>query len=158
MAPFFISTSPAVSDKGKPPFVTESLFKEEEEGGGGGGRRRAFREATGSLGSRLSFELSLLLLRAHLFFRPYPKDAIVSNLLNCPGASCRLPSHNFFLVLFLCSHSIQALWAHSPVALTGSRCGKLVCLMARMSSPLCLWFSAALFRPSVCLSCLLVLF
>lgn len=108
MAPFFISTSPAVSDKGKPPFVMESLFKEEEDGGGRR-RRRAFPEATGSLGSRLSSELSLLLLCVHLFFHPYPKDAIVSNLLNCPGASCRLPSHNFFLVLFLCNLSIQAL-------------------------------------------------
>lgn len=48
MAPFFISTPPALSDKGKPPFVTDSLFKEEEEGGG---RQRAFCEATGSLGS-----------------------------------------------------------------------------------------------------------
>lgn len=64
-------------------------------------------------GYRLSWivallKLGLLLLLTRVFFRPYPKDAIVSNLLNCPSPLRRVPSRNFFF-FFLCSLSIQAL-------------------------------------------------
>lgn len=84
---------------------------------------------------------SLLL---YTFFCPYPKDTIVSNLLNRLDTLFWL--FNCF-VLAACNFCDTGIFAYSPVAFTGSHSGKACLLNAQNVIPTLSVVSAALFRP-----------